>query len=302
MLKYSRTIGLTLIVGIFFIGITATSEASGLKSWLLERSCKRSGWSELTFRVDGIERRVLWKAPAGVWSRGAILILHGGGGQTNQFCAGGKLVQPQVNFAEMAVAHGFAVFALEATENHVTDAEGRACGKRFDFSILARQNLDLPYIKTILRMGVPKLRPVGSSFSLFLTGLSTGGYMATRAAAELGDELTAFAPISAGDPFGTNAICDASLSARTSAKGILVDSQTGLEIVKDHACASSIYTEAPWPGGHRPPVKQFQDEADGIVDYSCFLKATEMLKRNGFPVEVPFVIPRNGKKDPFKHL
>lgn len=271
----------------------------------LAQSCLRQGWQQVNLRVDGLERRVLWKGPPEGWDNGVILVLHGGGGQADHLCAGGMLVQPQIRFAKLALERGFAVFALDATTDQVTDAAGRACGKRFDFSVLDRRNLDLRYVETIITETVPAKRPKGSNPAVFITGLSTGGYMTTRVAGELGDSITAFAPVSAGDPYGTDTICDTSLSARTAAKGILVDRQTGKEIVDDAACVSSVTTrEATWLGstGRRPPFKQFHHEADGIVDISCMRKATVMLERNGFPASEPYVIPRRGRKDFFKHL
>lgn len=215
-------------------------------------------------------------------------------------------MQPQLAFARLALERGFAVFALDSTADAVTDAEGRACGKRFDFSVLERANVDLPYIERVIREVVPARRPPGSSPALFVTGLSTGGYMTTRAAAELGAEITAFAPISAGDPFGTDAICDAGLSRRKSALGILVDRETLEEIVEDGACAADASVrEARWPAakGQRPPFRQLHSKADGIVDLSCMLKAKAMLERNGFHNgEAPFVLPARGGKNPFQHL
>ena len=271
----------------------------------LEHSCLRQGWQRASLRVDGLDRRLLWRGPPDGWENGVILVLHGGGGQADHFCAGGMLVQPQIRFAKMALERGFAVFALDATTDQVTDAAGRPCGKRFDFSVLDRPNLDLPYVEKIIGEMVPAIRPKGSHAAVFITGLSTGGYMATRVAAELSDKVTAFAPVSAGDPYGTDTICDARLSPRTSAKGILVDRETGKEIVNDAACVANASTrEAPWPGsaGRRPPFKQFHHAGDGIVDVSCMRKATVMLERNGFPPSEPHVIPRRGRKDVFNHL
>jgi poly(3-hydroxybutyrate) depolymerase len=271
----------------------------------LEQTCIQQGWQRVDFQVSGLERRLMWKEPREGWRNGAILVLHGGGGQADHFCAGGNLVQPQIRFAEMALERGFAVFALDATTDKVTDAEGRACGKRFDFSVLSRPNLDLPYIEKIIIETVPAKRPGGSNPAVFVTGLSTGGYMTTRVGGELGDRITAFAPVSAGDPYGTDTICDTTLSERTSAKGILVDRETRKEIVNDGACVSSAVTrEAKWPvaKGHRPPFKQFHNEADGIVDISCMRKATAMLISNGFAANPPYIIPKRGNRDPFKHL
>lgn len=271
----------------------------------LSQSCVQQGWRNVELQAVGLTRRVMWKGPREGWKNGAILVLHGGGGQADHFCAGGKLVQPQVQFAQMALERGFAVFALDATTDKVTDAEGRPCGKRFDFSVLGRPNLDLPYIEKIITDTVPVRRPKDSNPGIFVTGLSTGGYMTIRAASELGDKIKAFAPVSAGDPYGTDTICDTSLSRRTTAKGILVDRETRKEIVNDDACASGATTrEATWPAskGRRPPFKQFQHEADGIVDISCMRKATAMLESHGFPANPPYVIPKRGRKDPFKHL
>jgi poly(3-hydroxybutyrate) depolymerase len=271
----------------------------------LEQTCIQQGWQRVDIQVSGLERRLMWKGPRAGWQNGAILVLHGGGGQADHFCAGGNLVQPQIRFAEMALERGFAVFALDATTDKVTDAEGRACGKRFDFSVLGRPNLDLPYIEKIITETVPAKRPRGSNPAVFVTGLSTGGYMTTRVAGELGNRITAFAPVSAGDPYGTDTICDTTLSERTSAKGILVDRETRKEIVSDSACVSSAVTrEAKWPVGKggRPPFKQFHNEADGIVDISCMRKTTAMLISNGFAANPPYIIPKRGNRDPFKHL
>lgn len=290
-----------VLAGCAACGLASEAPASSR----LEKACLRAGWHRAELQAAGLPRRVMWQAPSKAWTNGAILVLHGGGGQADHFCAGGALVQPQIEFATMALERGFAVFALDATTDKVTDSKGRPCGKRFDFSVVERANIDLPYISMVVTELVAANRPAGSNQAVFLTGLSTGGYMTIRAAAELPDKFTAFAPISAGDPFGTDTICDESLSERKSAKGILVDRETGKEIVTDNACAStSIARENPWPAskGRKPPYKQFQNASDGIVDISCMRKATAMLDRNGFPGSEPFLITADGKRDPFKHL
>ncbi|MCI0749671.1 MAG: hypothetical protein L0Y32_03870 [Nevskiales bacterium] len=268
----------------------------------LEQSCLGSGWQKITLQAAGIDRHLLWKAPAGPWRNGAILVLHGGGGAAEHFCAGPTPVQPQIQFAQMALDRGFAVFALDATTDIVTDSEGRTCGKRFDFSVLDRPNLDLPYIERIIADIVPSKRPRKSNASIFITGLSTGGYMTTRAGSELGDNVTAFAPVSAGDPFGTDTLCDTRLSKRTSAKGILVDRETRKQIIENDACTSDTAShESPWPAVRRPKVRQFHHERDGIVDLSCMRKTTDMLRRNGFNGPDPFLIPSNDPKSVAHH-
>jgi pimeloyl-ACP methyl ester carboxylesterase len=270
----------------------------------LAEACVRDGWEEVRLTVAGIERVVFWKGPAGRWSQGAIVVLHGGGGSAVHFCAGRRLVKPQVEFAQAALGRGFAVFLLDATTDRVTDAEGRPCGKRFDFSVLPRPNLDLPYIEQVVANVIPSRRPPDAHRAVFLTGLSTGGYMTTRAATTLGGSITAFAPISAGDPYGTDPVCDTSLSPRQSAKGVLIDRETGKRITEARACQASDYPkESPWPGSTpRRPFKQFQHEDDGIVDLSCMRKTATLLQRHGYPDAGAFVIDGTGRKDPFKHL
>lgn len=272
----------------------------------MERKCARNGWKQATFNAAGQNRMVLWNAPEGAWTNGAILVLHGGGGAAAHFCSGGMLVKPQIHFAEEALERGFAVFALDATTDVVTDANGKVCGKRFDFSVLNRPNVDLPYIEHIITQLVPASRPPQSNPSIFLTGLSTGGYMTIRAATELNDKITAFAPVSAGDPYGTDTNCDTSLSKRKSAKGILTDRETGAQIIEDNACQSSSYgKESRWANSGssaKPPVKQFHHRLDGIVDLTCMQKVTTLLEQKGYPVEGAFVIEGRRRKSPLNHL
>ena len=130
--------------------------------------------------------------------------------------------------------------------------------------------------------------------------------MTIRAASYYNDRITAFAPVSAGDPYGTDTICDTSLSRRKTAKGILVDRETRKAITKTRACRATSYNnESKWESSNtsnKPAFKQFQHEADGIVDFTCMQKATLMLTRNGYKDTGAFVIRSKGKKDPFKHF
>lgn len=94
-----------------------------------ERQCQAKGWQRVVTQVAGLSRQVLWKAPTGPWTKGTLLVMHGGGGQHFQWCvANARVVQPQVAFSEMAVADGFAVLLLNSSDQ-VTDRQGRVCGK-----------------------------------------------------------------------------------------------------------------------------------------------------------------------------
>src|SRR5690606_33544051 len=92
-----------------------------------------------------------------------------------------RLARPQVRFSEMALQQNFAVFALDSSVA-VTDNEGALCGKVWDDEVRARANLDLPYLHHVLTSLIPNLRKEGDSNAVFITGLSSGGYMTARAA------------------------------------------------------------------------------------------------------------------------
>lgn len=272
-----------------------------------EQACAAQGWNRSLFKVDNIDRKVMWKAPgSGYWSSGVIVVMHGGGGKADDFCTGGPLVQPQIAFTNLAIQQGFAVFALESTDNQVTDAMGRVCGKRFDFAVSNRPNIDLPYIGHVLTSLIPNTRPTGSSQKIFITGHSTGGYMTIRAATHFDGLITAFAPVSAGDPYGTDPICDPNLSPRDTAIGILIDRETGLEVVQDNACLASSYPhESPWetqaPSTH-PAFQQFHHQKDGIVDFSCAQKANATLQAAGYVDAGAFVLNAADSKGVLYHL
>jgi poly(3-hydroxybutyrate) depolymerase len=252
----------------------------------LERQCIDRGWKPVTVYAAGIKRSVLWHPAKNRWRQGAIIVLHGGGGSHVHFCAGSKLVQPQIAFARSAIAQGFAVFLLDSTNDIVTDEAGNKCGKRFDFSVLNRKNIDLPFINKVITDVIPRRRPGNASKKIFITGLSTGGYMTIRAATHFDDKVTAFAPVSAGDPYGTESNCDASLSPRKSAKGVLLDLETGKKITELGACRSFRYpNEKSWDSGKpsgKPVFRQFHNEGDAIVDISCMKKAQIQLTRHGY--------------------
>lgn len=272
-----------------------------------EAACVDGGWAHASLTIGGLERSLLWRGPPAQWTQGAIIVLHGGGGRASDFCSGGPLVQPQIAFASQAIARGFAVFVLDSTDGLVTDAQGRPCGKRFDFSVLLRANLDLPFIDHVGQQFIPSVRPAGSAQQRFLTGLSTGGYMTIRAATALDAWVTAFAPVSAGDPYGTDTICDPALSPRDSAVGILVDRETRLEITEDGACASDagMPNESTWDTTHpaqRPGFRQFHHASDGIVDLSCMQKANAQLLAHGYPGAAPALVPPAAAKSPLLHL
>lgn len=266
-------------------GATATTGAPAITRQ--QRQCQAAGWQAVTLPVAGLQRRLLWQAPAsGVWDKGALIVLHGGGGSHTHYCvANVPLIAPQVRFTSQALAAGFAVF-LPDSSDQVTDDAGRLCGKVWDDQPGERPNLDLPFIGQLLADLIPRLRPAGSRSEVFITGLSSGGYMATRAASALGERITAFAPVAAGDPYGWRRDCTPRFNDRHNVFGVGLDLETGRRISQPGACsAPASSNQRRWDrsaGGARPPFRQFHHEQDGIHDLSCVEKAAARLVANGF--------------------
>ncbi len=258
-----------------------------------ELQCQGSGWAREVVPTAGLQRLVLWKAPAS-WARGAIVILHGGGGSHTNFCvANVESIAAQVRFTDLALAQGFAVFLIDSSDQ-VSDNEGRLCGKVWDDEVRARANLDLPFLEDLLRRVIPAKRPQGGRSEVFLTGHSSGGYMAVRAATRLAELVTAFAPVSSGDPYGWFRDCTRRPGDRLNVAGAGFDNETRLQIVVPGACESSSQAhEKPWDGAAsaaRPAFRQFHHAQDGINDRSCVAKVRAQLLARGYPEEAPFML------------
>lgn len=264
------------------------------------------GWQRIATKVADLPRILLWKAPAGPWTRGAILVLHGGGGRHFQWCvANAEIVAPQVRFSELALARGFAVFLLDSSDR-VTDNEGRACGKVWDDEVRSRANLDLPFIEEVLRARIPALRPAGSREAIFMTGLSSGGYMTVRASTHFDDLVAAFAPVSCGDPYGWRRSCEKGLTPRTTVHGIALDNETQRQIVEPEACRAERYPkEKSWDSAKpatKPAFRVFHHEDDGVHDRSCGEKLIRQLRAHGYAGAPPFWLPGGGRRSFANHL
>jgi pimeloyl-ACP methyl ester carboxylesterase len=295
-LRFFRFLPWMFLVGMPAYGADATSQ---------EKQCIAKGWQRAVAQVNGVERELLWKAPVGPWTKGAIIVLHGGGGQHFQWCvANARIVEPQVQFSEMAIAEGFAVFLLNSSDR-VTDREGRSCGKIWDDEVRDRPNLDLPFIGTVIRERMPQLRPPDSNGHVFITGLSSGGYMAARAGTHFDNLVTAFAPVSSGDPYGWHRVCEAGATLRTKVHGISLDNETGKRITEPGSCQAESYpNERPWDStgpSVKPAFKVFRHHEDGINDQSCSEKISGLLQRNGYRGQPDFVL-RGGRRGLANHL
>lgn len=275
-------------------GADGGSAAAASVPTVQETQCQAAGWQRIVVDAAGLARLVLWKAPAGAWSGGAIVVMHGGGGQHTNFCAANvALIEPQVRFTAEALAQGYAVFLLDSYDR-VTDEAGRLCGKVWDDEVRTRPNLDLPFIEQVLRSVIPAQRPPGSRADVYLTGLSSGGYMTTRAATRFGDLITAFAPVSSGDPYGWFRDCTPRAGDRPNVFGAAFDNETRRQITEAGACdAATTPNEKPWDGDAirpKPAFRVFHHAQDGIHDRSCVEKLRRQLVARAYPEVAPFTL------------
>ena len=274
----------------------------------LEQLCMRKGWEKITVHVSGLPRKLLWKKPEGIWRHGAIIVLHGGGGAYSNFCGDVRLNKPMGEFCELAIQQGFAVFSLDSTYNLATDPQGRPVGKRWDSLAKAGgQNIDLSFIQKVITQTIPELRPAKSAENIFLTGISNGGFMTSLAATNFDDKITAFAPVSAGDPYGT--YFDMGTKPpfeRHCAPGMWRDNGTDLTIDKTGSClAGGVQGEKRWATARpqtKPAFKQFHHQEDGGCDISCMEKARRLLIAHGYRDDGPMIIKGSGKKSILNHF
>lgn len=273
-----------------------------------EEQCLQAGWKKIIVNVGGAERRILWKGPAGGWRRGAIVALHGGGGTYSNYCSTIEAGRPMVDFAELALSEGFAIFSPDSLRDGFRDASGNPCGKRwFSFGRAGSLSPDLDLMRSLLDEVIPRNRSSGDSARIFVTGISNGGFMTILAATQFPEQVAGFAPVSAGDPYGTTINCDVSLTGRANAPGTFNDLETGVSIDTDEACVAPAYPhEVPWPvhvaGTPLPPFRQFHHARDGAVDLSCMEKAQRLLTEHGFPVAGAKITPGPGFKRIVNHL
>ncbi|MDW7772825.1 MAG: hypothetical protein SCH71_08050 [Desulfobulbaceae bacterium] len=251
-----------------------------------EQECLEKGWQRVDLRVNDLTRKILWKGPGGSWTNGAIITLHGGGGTYSNYCANIRIGRPMVEFSEMAISEGFAVFSLESEEGFLRDQRGDSCGKRWlSMAIDNGANPDTVFIEKVIREIIPGLRPANSSKSIFMTGHSNGAFMTVLAATHLSDKIEAFAPVSGGDPYGIYVDCSEG-SAFRHTPGKFYDRETKKPINEKDACKSEKYTnEKSWPGKdslNKPPFKLFYHLGDSVDDTSCKEKLKELLVRNGY--------------------
>ncbi len=313
----SKTLALVFLLGLMVAGVMLYlfhASARTVGAVPQEDYCVSQGWERIVVNVGGVDRTILYKGPSGPWTNGAIVAMHGGSGSYYNFCypSGIGGTTAMTNFANLAVASGFAVLSLDSTNGTVTDNEGRVCGKVWDDEVRARPNLDLSFIEHVITSVTPSRRPVGSAGDVFIAGISSGGFMAVRASTRHDNLVNAFAPVSAGDPYGWHRICDPALGSHGFGDNIVYgrgyDNETDLQLVQVNACLTSppgaYPNEKPWETSNpasKPAFKHFHDEDDGVADISCQAKAAVQLASYGYPDDGAYIIPGEGTRTLDEH-
>jgi len=274
-------------------------------------ACEARGWTKSTIAVTIGQRRylrkVLYSAPASATWRGAVIVMHGGGGNYAQWCSAGFTSRGMMTDAMLD--NDFAVFLLDSTDI-TTDESGALCGKVWDDNVLARDNHDVPYITSVITEVIADLRPAGSPSNIFLTGFSSGGFMATRAATELNHLVTGFIPMGTASPYGWHRDCSF-LTIRDLVAGVGQDNDSNLNISEINACGptelnplASYPSEVAWLDGGatvKPHYLKIQHFDDAIVDFSCHTRHVHQLEQNGYAGSLFELRPTGGTRSLIHH-
>jgi hypothetical protein len=130
--------------------------------------------------------------------------------------------------------------------------------------------------------------------------------MTILAATYFADKITAFASVSAGDPYGTYVDCSSNPAHRQNAPGLFLDRETNKPISETNACAAKNFIhEKKWPEidiEEKPPFKQFHHQTDGVCDISCMEKVRQQLVKHGYRDEGSFILKDTGRKRVLNHF
>src|SRR5262249_54917067 len=140
---------------------------------------------EKAIEVDGRARRYLVHEPAeGTAPRPLVIVLHGGGGSAQQAERGS-------DFDEVADRNGFVVVYPDSLGGYWNDGRG------VSFMRAQRDNIDdVKFIRAMVDQ-IAQENKIDRR-RVFATGLSNGGLMSHRLAAEASDMIAAIAPVAGG--------------------------------------------------------------------------------------------------------
>ena len=130
--------------------------------------------------------------------------------------------------------------------------------------------------------------------------------MTILASTQLNDKIRAFAPVSAGDPYGIDIECGDHSTLRKNAPGRWYDKDTRIEMGKKGACSADRLPDKEQAADERPgqnlPFKQFHHEGDPAVDISCMGKAQRLLTQEGYQDAGPYILKNVGPRRLWKHF
>ncbi len=140
---------------------------------------------EKTIQVDGLERHYLVFVPNKAKEPMSVVIaLHGGGGKAEQ-------MERSVGFNNLAEKHGFIVIYPDSLGGYWNDGRG------VEFMRAQKENInDVKFVRALLD-DVAKDHRIDRS-RVFATGISNGGFMSHRLAAEASDVIAGIAPVVGG--------------------------------------------------------------------------------------------------------
>ncbi len=269
-----------------------------------EQECIKNGWKKMYVNVAGDKRKVLFKLPESK-IKGAIILLHGGGGSYSNYCANLWYGKPMVKFSSLALKEGFAIFSPDSGWNSFSDKNGNLCGKRWaSLDQGDHSQKDLDFIKTIITKIIPSKLPASASRNAFMSGISNGGYMTILSLTRLSKHIKAIAPVSAGNPYSTRMDCKRRERDRLIAPGRYFHN-SGHMISENNACSSNhikLLPKATKSKTQDVPFKQFHHKDDSLVDLSCMKEAQRFLIKNGFKDDAPHIASHFGGKRLWKHF
>ncbi len=146
-----------------------------------------------TLQVDGRERSYLVYVPEGFKGPLPVVFVLHGGGNSRGLASKTRQLERYTQMNEIAARDGFIVIFPAAYEGNWNDGRG------VDFMPAQKQNIDdVKFIKQVLEE-VARQHAVDRR-RVFATGVSNGGCMSHRLAAEAADTFVAVAPVIGGMP------------------------------------------------------------------------------------------------------
>jgi polyhydroxybutyrate depolymerase len=140
---------------------------------------------EKTIQVDGRQRHYIVFIPEKVASPAPVVVaLHGGGGTARR-------MEKNTKFDDLAEQEGFIAIYPESVGGNWNDGRG------VEFMQAQKENVDdVKFVKAILE-DVAKDQKIDRG-RVFATGISNGGFMSHRLAAEASDAIAGVAPVVGG--------------------------------------------------------------------------------------------------------